>query len=376
MKLGIENIDLYLDIFKVKRVGLVTNPTGTDQNLKTTIEILNEKTNLTLLFSPEHGVRGDIQAGKHVGDYIDQETNIKVYSLYGENRAPNEEMLDQIDILCFDIQDVGARFYTYLYTLAYAMIACQKAGKKVVVFDRPNPLGDKVEGTILNPKYKSFVGYYPITQRYGLTIGELANYFNNEFQINCDLEVIKMTDYKNGMTFDSLNMPFVMPSPNIPSIDTMYHYLATCIFEGTNLSEGRGTTRPFSIIGAPWLKSREVLSKLNELSIEGVLFKETHFTPTFSKHSGTLCKGIELYTKDKDLFKPVELSFILYKIIEELHDEFDIIPPFKEGREPFINLLTGDNFLEKQVPLKDILEKMKKDTETFTLQKERYHLYE
>ena len=200
VKLGIERIDEYLSLFEGKRVGLITNPTGVDHNLKSTIDILNEKTNLVALFSPEHGVRGDLQAGVRLDTYVDPDTGITVYSLYGKTRKPTTEMMDEIDVLCFDIQDVGARFYTYLYTMAYSMQACKEHDKPMVIFDRPNPVNARdVEGNILNVTYRSFVGYYPLPQRYGLTIGELATFFNEEFDIHASIHVIPMSNLNSNM---------------------------------------------------------------------------------------------------------------------------------------------------------------------------------
>jgi uncharacterized protein YbbC (DUF1343 family) len=378
IKVGIERVNDYLDLFENKKVGLITNPTGVDSNFKSTINILNDLTNLVALYSPEHGVRGDLQAGVRLDDYVDLQTGCKVFSLYGKNKKPTYEMVKDIDILCFDIQDVGARFYTYIYTLAYVMMASKEFNKEVIVFDRPNPVGGiEVEGNILDVNFRSFVGYYPLVQRYGLTIGELATLFNQEYGINCKLKVIKMANYKRTMYFEDTGQPFVMPSPNIPTSDSTLAYLTTCIFEGTNMSEGRGTTKPFSIIGAPWLNVDELLNKLGKEELSGVEFRKIFFTPTFSKHSGELCNGIEMYITNKDIFKPIKIGYILIYFIKESNKEFDYIKPYKEGMNPMINLLTGDDFLrENKLSLSELLDKINKDSEVFKSMKERYHLYE
>ncbi|PKK87473.1 MAG: DUF1343 domain-containing protein, partial [Tenericutes bacterium HGW-Tenericutes-8] len=296
IKVGIENLNEHLGLFKGKRVGLITNPTGIDQQFNTTIDILSKTTNLVSLFSPEHGVRGNIQAGVKLEPYVDEKTGCMVYSLYGETRRPTKEMMDEIDIMCFDIQDVGARFYTFLYTMTYAMEACKMYQKQMVVFDRPNPMGGlEVEGNLLNLEFRSFVGYYETPQRYGLTIGEFAIYVNETYHIGCDLKVIPMTGYKRGDHYDELGLPFIAPSPNIPTSDSIYAYLATCIFEGTNLSEGRGTTKPFQYVGAPWLNAEKTAAFLNDLSLPGVMFRAHYFTPMFSKNKDLLCHGIELH---------------------------------------------------------------------------------
>lgn len=378
IKLGIENIESYRHLFEGKRVGLITNPTGVDQTFKSTIEIIHEMAHLVSLFSPEHGVRGNVQAGVKLDPYVDPETKAMVYSLYGETRKPTEAMMNEIDILCFDIQDVGARFYTFIYTMAFALEACKQYGKKMVVFDRPNPLGGlSVEGNLLDLKFRSFVGYYSIPQRYGLTIGELAHYFNEEEGIHADLTVIPMQGYVRSMHFKDTQLPFVLPSPNIPTADSIYAYLATCYFEGTNMSEGRGTTKPFQIFGAPWFNSKAVLTALKAYDLKGVTFRKHFFTPTFSKHQQVLCEGLELYVTDTHQFEPVKTGMILLHIIKQIHPQFELIIPPKAGQNLFFNLLIGDDFIEKKtLSLDQIFEKMKRDQSHFITVKERYHLYD
>jgi len=378
IRLGIDSIQSYQDVFKGKRVGLITNPTGVNRNLLSTIDILYESTNLVALFSPEHGVRGDLQAGVKAEDYVDDVTGVKVFSLYGKHKKPSKEMMDSIDILAFDIQDVGARFYTYLYTMAYAMEACQEHHKPMVIFDRPNPVNAMdVEGNILDIDYRSFVGYYPIPQRYGLTIGELALLFNQEFDIHADIRVIKMENYQRHMDYSDTGLPFVFPSPNIPTVETCYAYLATCIFEGTNMSEGRGTTKPFQIIGSPYLDHDWLLNALEEQALEGVSFRKLFFTPTFSKHQGQLCRGIEIFVTDKETFQPVFTGFTLLKLIKDHHQAFEFLPPFKEGHHPFIDLLVGGPYLRDETwTIESLKKKMTDDADAFKKMKRRYHLYD
>ncbi len=378
VKTGIDLIDKYRFIFTGKRVGLITNPTGVNSELKSTIDILYEETDLVALFSPEHGVRGDLQAGVKADDYIDDLTGVKVYSLYGKTKKPSKEMMEQIDVLAFDIQDVGARFYTFLYTMAYALMACKEYGKTFVIFDRPNPVNaSEVEGNILDIKFRSFVGYYPLPQRYGLTIGELAKLFNEEFEINADLRVIKMENYHREMDYEKTGLKYIFPSPNIPTKETCYAYLATCIFEGTNISEGRGTTRPFHIIGSPFIDVDWLLKEIEKQEIPGVKFRKLYFTPTFSKHQNNLCKGIELFITDILAFKPVITGFILLDLIRKRHIEFDFLPPYTKGGHPFIDLLVGDSFIrENTYSIEEIKEIFNKDSESFKLMKRRYHLYD
>ncbi|MCR1809366.1 exo-beta-N-acetylmuramidase NamZ family protein [Haploplasma modicum] len=378
MKLGIELVKNFKDIFKDKKVGLITNHTGLDQNFKSSIDILNEVTDLRALYAPEHGIRGDIQAGQKLDTYIDEKTGLTVFSLYGATKKPTDEMLKDIDVLCFDIQDVGARYYTYIYTMAYSMIAAKENNKEFVVFDRPNPLGGKkIEGNMLDLEYRSFIGYYPMLQRHGLTIGELAKMFNEEYGIGVKLHVVKMEGWRRDQEFDDLDLSYVLPSPNLPTVDSVYNYLATCIFEGTNLSEGRGTTKPFSFIGAPWLKNTLIIEELRKLDIKGVAFREVYFTPTFSKHKDVLCKGIELLIKDKAAYEPVILSMILLKLVRKHHEEFDFIKPYTPNGHPFINLLVGDNFIkEDSLNILEIKEKFNKDQKIFKAIKEKYELYD
>lgn len=378
IKLGIDRIKEYEHILKNQRIGLITNPTGVNSELVSTAKIVNKHFNLQVLFSPEHGFRGDLQAGVRLEDYIDQEFQCKVYSLYGKNKKPSKEMMDGIDVLCFDIQDVGARYYTFIYTMAYAMMACKEHDKTFVVFDRPNPVGGiEVEGNILDITYRSFVGYYPILQRHGLTVGEIAVMFNKEFDINCNLEVVQMDGYRRSMYFDDTKAHYVVPSPNLPTPVSTLHYLGTCVFEGTNVSEGRGTTRPFSIVGAPWIQVAALLNKLDESNLTGITFREVYFTPIFSKHKDVLCKGIELYVTDKDTYEPVITGYTILKAIEQIHPEFEYRKPYKEGHQPMINLLNGDNFLsENTKTIDEIKHRFKQDKETYLLMKERYHLYE
>ncbi|MBR3205189.1 MAG: DUF1343 domain-containing protein, partial [Bacillus sp. (in: Bacteria)] len=310
VKTGIETLlSSNLSWLKGKKVGLITNPTGIDANMKSSVDLLFEHPDikLTALYGPEHGVRGDAQAGEGVESYTDEKTGLPVYSLYGKTRKSTPEMLKNVDVLLFDIQDVGARYYTYIYTMAYAMEAAKENNIPFVVLDRPNPIGGlKVEGPVLEPEHASFVGLYPIPLRHGMTTGELAYMFNKEFHINADVKVIKMKHWKRSMTFDDTKLPFVLPSPNMPTVDSTFVYPATGLIEGTNVSEGRGTTKPFELIGAPYINSNELADHLNGLKLKGVQFRPVSFTPTFSKHAGTLSHGVQLYVTDRKSFEAVK----------------------------------------------------------------------
>ena len=378
MKIGIDCIDSYLDLFKDKRVGLITNPTGIDSNFRSTIDVLKEKVNLVALFSPEHGVRGNLQAGDRLDTYVDEETGCTVYSLYGDTKKPTKEMLDGIDVLCIDIQDGGSRFYTFIYTMAYSMLACKEFNKTFVVFDRPNPANAMdYEGNILDLEYRSFVGYYPIVQRHGMTIGELAEMFNNEFGDKCDLEVIKMEGYDRNMYYEDTNLLWVMPSPNFPTPLTSIVYNATCIFEGTNVSEGRGTTIPFQIVGAPYVDPYEYAKALNDFNFEGVYFRPQFFTPTFSKHAKALCGGVEVHILDRKSFKPVKVGWTMLDVIRKMYpNDFKVLPPYKEGNKCMLEFNTGfGRIKEGTISLEEQYELLERETIVFGKLREKYLLY-
>ncbi len=343
-KLGVEVLlEERKDLIEGKRVGLITNPTGVDQELNSIVDLLynDEDVELTALYGPEHGVRGSAQAGEYVEYYMDEETGLPVYSLYGETRKPTPEMLEDVDVLLFDIQDVGSRFYTYIYTMAYAMEAAQENNIEFIVLDRPNPIGgEKVEGPVLDPEYASFVGNYPIPLRHGMTVGELAKLFNEEFGIGADLTVVEMNGWERDMYYDETPLDFVMPSPNMPTLETAMVYPGAALMEGTNVSEGRGTTKPFELIGAPFINSTQLAEELNALQLPGVMFRAASFTPLFSKHSGNLSNGIEIHVTDRDAYIPVETGLHIVKTI------YDLYPEDVTFRDFFHNLIGNGWVLE------------------------------
>lgn len=374
---GIDRIDIISNFLSGKRLGLITNPTGLNRDFVPTIDILNEKFNLTCLFSPEHGVRGAAQAGDHIGDSIDEKTGVPVYSLFGATRHMTQKMLDSFDILLFDIQDIGARFYTYTSTLAYAMEDCAKAGKDIIVLDRPNPLGRKIEGTVLNEKFSSFVGLFPVATRHGLTVGEYAEMINSEFKIGAKLIVLPMKGYRPKKYFDEYDLAFVSPSPNMPDIDTALCYIGTCIIEGTNLSEGRGTTHPFTMIGAPWINSSDVIKKVNDkMLLRGVRLRECSFTPAFSKYGGECCNGIQIHILDRKELEPFKLGICLVDSIRELYSEFEFLPTNGEWHHPFIDLLLGtDCFREKDFNFNDFMSRSDFLVQGYKEIAQKYFLY-
>ena len=298
---GLDGISRFDDLLQGKRVGLMTNPTGIDHQLRSSIDILNERYRLSALFGCEHGVRGDAQAGDRVDTYTDTQTGVTVYSVYGKSDRMTREMLDTFDVLVFDIQDVGARFYTYLYSLSYAMEECAKAGKTVLVLDRINPIGGiRRGGTILDLRFRSFVGDYELPTQTGLTIGEYARYIRHYLKLDLDLHVAPLTGWSRGMYLDDTDLPWVAPSPNCQSLATALVYIGTCVFEGVNVSEGRGTTQPFELIGAPWMDAAALEKRMAALDMPGLHFRRASFKPTFSKYQNELCHGVQVHITDRE----------------------------------------------------------------------------
>ena len=382
-KLGIDRLENFAYLFEGKRIGLLTNCTGLNSKFETSIDLINKHFNLVKLFAPEHGVRGNLQAGVELDGYVDEHTGLPVVSLYGANRKPSAESLSDIDVFAFDIQDVGSRFYTYLYSMAYIMQACAENNKPFIVFDRPNPIGAEcVEGGILNPSFSSFIGLYPIPQRYGLTIGECAKLFNTEFGINCDLTVVVMQNYRRDMYFEETDAHWVIPSPNIPTVESCFAFNATCIFEGTNVSEGRGTTKPFHFIGTPWINAAELENALNLRNLPGVIFRPHYFTPMsyhpqYGKHQNELCGGVELHIIDRRAFRPVKTGLtMLYTIRDMYSDHFKYLPPYPGDDKQMIDYNTGDSYVREAVySLEEIIARYEKESQDFMRFKSKYHLY-
>ncbi|MCL2421577.1 MAG: DUF1343 domain-containing protein, partial [Defluviitaleaceae bacterium] len=332
IKLGIDRIDEYSDVFNDKRIGLVTNHSGVNSKFESTIDILKSRFNLIKLFAPEHGVRGSLQAGVAVDSYVDERTNLPVISLYGKSEKFTKEMLDDIDIVAVHLPDIGSRFWTYLYTMTYAMQACAAHGKTCVVFDGPNPINAMdVEGCMLNADYASFVGLYPIPFRHGLTMGECAKLFNEAYGIGGNLEIVKMSGYRRDMVFEDTGLSWILPSPNIPTPETAFAFCSTCIFEGTNVSEGRGTNKPFFFIGAPWINGEKLAYHMNTQRLPGVYFRNHYFTPASSKHKDDPCQGVEMHILDKKAFKPVQSGISLLYAIRDMHKEFEFLALYGEG---------------------------------------------
>lgn len=376
VKLGIDTIDDHLDIFAGKRVGLITNATGINSDYASTIDVLNEKVDLVALYAPEHGIRGNLQAGDVLGTYIDTKTGLTVYSLYGSTLRPTQAMLQDIDIMCIDLQDAGARFYTYIYTMAYAMQECAKYDIEFVVFDRPNPIGGvQYEGNILDLNYSSFIGLYPILQRHGMTIAELAWLFNEEYGIGCTLHTILMEGWDRRYYMDDTKLPWVIPSPNFPSLETAMVYPGTCLFEGTNLSEGRGTTIPFQVIGAPFIDADEYADALNELNLPGVVFRPAYFTPTFSKHKDTFCSGVQVHVTNRWTFEPVKTGWAMLDVVRDLYPNDFVILGASNNRCT-LDLNTGARYITTRMyTLLQQFAILTEDTQAFGVTRANYLLY-
>lgn len=382
MKLGLDVfLEQYVQAYKGKRIGLVTNMTGVNRNLVPTIDLFYEHPELELvaLYGPEHGIRGDAKEGEEVGFAIDPYTNLPVYSLYGETKKPTAEMLEAVDVLFFDLQDIGARYYTYIYTMAYVMEACGEQGKPFVVLDRPNPIGGlAMEGNLLESEVKSFVGLYPIPNRHGLTVGELALIFKHEFNIHCDVTVIPMEGWDRAMYFDQTDLFWVASSPNTTGIDMCTLYPGTCLIEGTNLSEGRGTTRPFEYIGAPFIDGYQLAKRVNQREATGVIARPISFVPTYQKFAGERCEGIQLHITDRQVLNSVGTGIkVLESVIELYPKEFAFREEVGSGKS-FFDLLAGTKQL-RQLLLQgrghDYLAQARTDLEQFKQRIAPYLLY-
>ncbi len=369
------------------RVGVVCNPASIDHGFGHIADRIGAHRGATLgvIFGPQHGFRSDVQENMiETGHARDDARRVPVYSLYSETREPTGDMLRGLDLLVIDLQDVGTRIYTYIYTMAYCLTAAKKHGVRVIVCDRPNPIGGvAVEGPMLKTGFESFVGLYPIPMRHGMTIGELARLFNEHFGIGADLEVVAMQGWTRDMYHDQAQAPWVMPSPNMPTLDSAIVYPGTVLFEGTNVSEGRGTTRPFELIGAPWVRSAEQFADaLNARQAAGVYFRPVVFEPTFHKHAKQACGGCQIHVTDRDAFRPVFAGVLLTEAFraadpgafewrqppyEYEHEKlpFDILAGVSETREQ----------IEQGVPAEAIARSWEPEVATFMKIRERFLLY-
>jgi uncharacterized protein YbbC (DUF1343 family) len=326
VELGLERLlEDHAPLIEGARVGLICNQASVDHGYRHAADLLHGhgEINLRALFGPQHGIRGDVQDNMiETAHGTDRKTGLPVHSLYSETREPTEEMLRDVDVLVFDMQDVGCRIYTFVYTLANCMRAAARFDKKVVVCDRPNPInGVSVAGNVLEPEYASFVGQFPLPTRHGMTVGELARMFNEHFSINCDLEIVPMNGWQREFWHDDTDAPWVLPSPNMPTLDSATVFPGTVHFEGTQVSEGRGTTRPFEFVGAPYVDADEYADKLNALGLPGVFFRSCGFQPTFQKHGGVSCGGVQIHVLDREVFEPVFAGIAMVKLLHDMYPQ-------------------------------------------------------
>ena len=375
-----------LDLLRGKRIGILSNPTSVDRGLRHIVDLLwnHREVVVTALMGPQHGARGETQDNMiEWRDYRDSVTSLPVFSLYSHTRRPTPEMLGEIDTLVIDLQDVGARIYTYIYSMAMAMEACREVDVEVIVLDRPNPInGADVEGPVLEPEFSSFVGLHPLPIRHGLTIAELARYFNEEMGIGCRLEVVPMSGWRRHMFFAETGLPWVIPSPNLPTPDTALVYPGVVLFEGTNLSEGRGTTRPFELSGAPWVRPERLLPLLEDLDLDSVTFRPVFTVPTFHKWAGDLLGGVQIHVTDRRNFKPFRTGLGLLLAYRSLDsDRFEWrAPPYEYEFEklPF-DILCGTDSIRLQIEagcdLESIESSWKADLDRFKRIRSGYLLY-
>lgn len=378
MEYGVDRIGQHAGLLN-GRVALATSPSGRTSGLQSTIERLREVCSLQLLLAPEHGVRGDKGAGETFENAVDGPSGLPVASLYGKDASHHlsEEVCAAFDILVYDIQDVGARCYTFISTLQILLEDCARYGKRLIVLDRPNPLGDMAEGMLLRPDTRSFVGCYDIPLRYGLTCGEFALMVNHERDLGCDLQVIPCLGWNRHALFPELNKVWVMPSLAMPRFETALLYPGTCMLEGVNCSEGRGTADPFAILGAPYIDAETLTARFNAMKLPGVIATPLYFTPSASKYAGEMCGGMHLHVTDAHRVQPVALGMQLLALIRELYPKhFSLLPPLREGDMPFLSKLAGHRLFENaDWPVEDWLSCAEREAAAFAARKQAYHLY-
>ena len=370
-----------------KRVGLITNPTGVDNNLKSTADILHEAAgvNLVALFGPEHGVRGDVHAGDTVGNSVDAATGVKVYSLYGKTYKPTKEMLKDIDVLIYDIQDNGCRSYTFISTMGVAMEACAENNVEFMVLDRPNPVsGTKVEGCLVEDEWISFVSKFKIPYLYGLTPGELAMLLNEEGMLpggkKCRLTVIPMKGWTRDMTFEQTGMPWVLPSPHVPQAVSSLYYPATGILgELGYVNIGVGYTLPFQMIAAEWIKAEELSKALTDLNLPGLRFRPIHVKPFYSVGKGVNLQGVQIYITDKDAANLSLVQFYVMQEMARLYPEHKTFDHANQKRYNMFDKVSGSNFIREEFSkrhrVEDIIEYWNKDVDAFKRLSSKYYIY-
>lgn len=373
---GIDNLQAVHHLLAGKRLGLVTNHTGVDLSLRSTSRILQEKYDLRFLVGPEHGVAGVAQAGQKVQSSTDPKTGLPVISLFDGHDKALTTQLPEADMMVFDIQDIGVRFFTYIVTLYYTMVLCQKVGMPLLVLDRYNPLGlTKTEGTMLDPKFASHITKFPLPSRHALTVAEYALYINETYDIGCRLHICPCVGLTRQDDYYTVGAPWVLPTPNVPTMETVLCYAGTCHVEGTSLSTGRGTTKPYEIIGAPWLRATEVCKALNGMHMPGVYFREADFVPTFRKYAGEYCRGFQIHITDREAFQPFATAMGMIQHIRHTHEEFSF-PLRKDGRGYQIDLLLGTDAMRgDDFALESFMEAERAKIDEFLPSVRPYYIY-
>jgi beta-N-acetylhexosaminidase len=373
-------VGAYKNVFEGRRLGIIANHTAYDTDGKFIVDVFRSMTDVTVtaLFSPEHGLWGTVRDGEKIDNQTHPVYNLPVYSLYGKTQKPTSDMLRNIDVLVFDIQDIGARFYTYIYTMSLAMEAAAQNGKTFVVLDRPNPInGASVQGNILEPALASFVGLYPIPVRHGMTAGELAKMFNGQGwlagRVKAELIVIPMEGWRRRMWYDETELRFIKPSPNMPDLETAAVYPGLCLLEGTNVSEARGTTMPFRQFGAPWIDSKLMAERLNALNLPAMRFEPVRFTPTSSKYQGRECHGVRIFVTDRDRLEPYSSGVrIVNEICRMYPDQF-------EWKAAHFDRLCGTSKIRNAITSHSSLDvlhnKWRKELESFLVIRAGYLIY-
>jgi len=345
--------------------GILVHPASVNKRLDHAVSLLikSKMFSLKALFGPQHGIRGETQDNMVEWEgFCDKDTGLPVFSLYGHARKPEPSMLKDIDVLIIDLQDVGSRYYTFIWTIDLCMQACAESNKSVVILDRPNPIGGHItEGPVLDVAFASFVGLRPLPIRHGMTIGEIGNYLRNEFYPSLDFHVIPMRGWQRKMLFHETALPWVMPSPNIPTLDTALVYPGMCLLEGTNLSEGRGTTRPFEIFGAPFIEPDILVQHLKRYKLPGAIFRPIYFQPTFQKHAGSLCGGAQIHVSGREEFLPFKTGVAVLKAMHDLYPKHFAWkqPTYEYETEKMpIDILAGTDRLRKDIEKGEKLDKM------------------
>ena len=373
-------------LLKSGRLGVITAVSGISSDYRYTADILTENFRVSALLAPEHGIWGALGPGEKVDGGVDKYTGIPTYSLYKDfldvpgKEDQGEDMtgiMDGIDIVVFDMQDVGSRYFTYASTLFCAMQTCAKVKKPLVLLDRPNPIGGRVEGNCLDMKYSSYIGMTSVPIRHGMTLGELARFYNGEYGIGCDLHVVEMNGWSRDMYFENTQIPFVKPSPNLPTMESIVVYNGTCMLSGTNMSEGRGTTSPFTSVGAPYIDPYDFTREMNGAGLKGVKFSPALFIPSFSKYPGELVCGVNLHVTDRDVFEPVRTGVTLIRTAQRMYpNEFSFRQPSKEGAHYHIDLSTGNTDVRDGILSADeIMDKWNAQAEDFAKRNAKYLLY-